>query len=501
MKTKVKREMILRLIATAFMPIFILVSLYACGGKNGRTVVLPDTTAPITTASPGGGAYTEVQYVTLATNEEATVFYSLDGVDPAEGAPNTVSASSPVFWVRIGPGTTVLKFFAVDGKGNQETLKTETYVVSIAVPPPPVADAGPDRPAITGYQVTLDGSGSSTSNGAYLSYRWSLISRPGGSIATLAKATSVNPTFTADRDGPYTVSLVVNDGRMDSSADTVVITTHPYRFPDTGQAALYTATFGEDADYTINPPSYADNGDGTIVDNNTALVWQKQDDGIMRSWDEANAYCGGLSLAGTGWRLPTFLELMTIVDYGRFYPAIDATFFRNTQSSFYWSATNFFYPDSVWGAYFSDGSLSTAYRTYTNLVRCVRGEEHPSVFTDNNDGTVTDTTTGLMWQKFDDGTARTWEQSLSYCEGLSLAGFTDWRLPNAKELSSIVDTTKYGPAIDTVSFPNTQSYAWYWTSTSDAYPGWGTYAWLVGFNSGGLYSTDKTYTYYVRCVR
>jgi len=62
-------------------------------------------------------------------------------------------------------------------------------------------------------------------------------------------------------------------------------------------------------------------------------------------------------------------------------------------------------------------------------------------FTDNGNGTITDSDTTLMWQKEDDDTRRTWEQAITYCEGLSLGTYSDWRLPNIKELRTIVDTT------------------------------------------------------------
>ncbi len=221
----------------------------------------------------------------------------------------------------------------------------------------------------------------------------------------------------------------------------------------------------------------------------------------MRLWEEANAYCAGLSLAGAGWRLPTYLELLTIVDFGRFSPAIDTAYFPGTHSSSYWSVSNFaLSSDTGWGADFFYGAVNPLWKMAAAYVRCVRGEERSSVFTDNNDGTVTDTVTGLMWQKSDDGFTRTWDQSLSYCEGLSLAGFTDWRLPNAKELNSIVDTTRSYPSTDTVF--NTQLNSLYWTSTSDAHLGT-TEAWQVGFNAGGLSIYDKTSSFYInaRCVR
>ncbi len=130
-------------------------------------------------------------------------------------------------------------------------------------------------------------------------------------------------------------------------------------------------------------------------------------------------------------------------------------------------------------------------------------------FTDNGNGTVTDTVTNLMWQQCSDGLSGagcatgaavtvTWENAITYCEALSLGGFTDWRLPNIKELKSIADTTTYSPAINITYFPATVS-SDYWSSTSYA-PNTSN-AWNVHFNYGVVYYYIKTDTYYVRCVR
>lgn len=89
---------------------------------------------------------------------------------------------------------------------------------------PPIADAGINANAVTGLLVTLDGSGSSDPDGDTLSYQWTLVSKPAGSASSLSAATSVNPSFTPDLDGVYTINLVVNDGLFDSNADTVRIT-------------------------------------------------------------------------------------------------------------------------------------------------------------------------------------------------------------------------------------------------------------------------------------
>jgi hypothetical protein len=103
-----------------------------------------------------------------------------------------------------------------------------------------------------------------------------------------------------------------------------------------------------------------------------------------------------------------------------------------------------------------------------------------------------------MWQQEDDNQARNWESALAYCEDRDLGGHVDWRLPDVKELRSIVDNTRYNPAIDTTVFPGTNS-TLYWSSSTNAYY---TYnAWYVYFTSGRVLSPSKTYTNYVRCVR
>ena len=89
---------------------------------------------------------------------------------------------------------------------------------------PPVANAGPDQ-TVTSRYVQLNGSGSSDVDGNPLTFEWSFVSQPSGSIATLSDTTLVNPTFTADKFGDYVVQLIVNDGTVDSAPDTVVIST------------------------------------------------------------------------------------------------------------------------------------------------------------------------------------------------------------------------------------------------------------------------------------
>lgn len=274
--------------------------------------------------------------------------------------------------------------------------------------------------------------------------------------------------------------------------------------PDSGQTQSYTSAFGQDSDYLLHPPSYSDNGNGTITDNVTRLMWQKVYNDSHLLSTEADEYCTGLTLAAhSDWRLPSDFELMTIVDYGTTAPAINGTYFPNTRSDYHWwTSTNghsstFF--TGNWQVDFQSGNLGTKFFLSSGYTRCVRGgENQPRVFKDDWKGTVTDRITQLVWQKQDGGTTAAWEDAITLCEGLSLGGYSDWRLPNVKELRSIVDSGTYAPATYTRYFPNTRSDS-YWSSTTsvenpDA-------AWRVNFWHGEVDSSYKGNAFFVRCVR
>jgi hypothetical protein len=123
-------------------------------------------------------------------------------------------------------------------------------------------------------------------------------------------------------------------------------------------------------------------------------------------------------------------------------------------------------------------------------------------YTNNGDGTITDNATGLEWVA--DPTAAgvggtySWADAITACEGLTYAGHSDWRLPNVKELQSIVDFSRVGPAIDTTYFTSQSDI--YWSSTTHA--GSTVFAWGVSFGVGNVIGdVDKTSPYYVRPVR
>lgn len=302
------------------------------------------------------------------------------------------------------------------------------------------------------------------------------------------------------------VSFVVIDTQQDACFDNVgAVITCPLVSQD---------LYGQDAQFTGIQPSYTDNGNKTVSDNNTGIVWQKTPDYKHYSHDDAIRYCENLTLASySDWRLPTIKELFSIADFrGEIVnprnasantPYIDTNYFdfqydrRRAYIGQYWSITKYTQGpvhntqnvDAAFGFNFADGHLKayeTGYvfgtkdksiRAPGNFVRCARGEENiygVNEFVANGDGSVTDKATNLMWQSADDGIRRNWQESLAYAKNSKLSGYADWRLPNIKELHSIVKyhgALNTWPAIDTAFFTlsgdnSINNPSWVWSSTT-----------------------------------
>ncbi len=307
---------------------------------------------------------------------------------------------------------------------------------------------------------------------------------------------------------------------------------------DTGQTACYDvdgwqdecpaageALCGQDAQYSGTVPNYTDNGDGTVTDNNTGLMWQ-QDPGSKMSYDDAVSGANSVNLAGyDDWRLPTIKELYSLIlfsgtdpsvvddDTSGLVPFIDTDYFNfeygDTSAgeriidSQYASSTEYVYTtmggdETVFGVNFADGRIKGYGKTgpsqagdKTFFIMYVRGNSNYGTnnFVDNGDNTITDAATGFMWIQNDSGSfnigddgdgALNWEQALEWAENLEFAGYSDWRLPNAKELQSIVDYSRspdttnsatIDPIFNTTLIINENGetdYPCYWTSTTHA---------------------------------
>jgi len=316
-----------------------------------------------------------------------------------------------------------------------------------------------------------------------------------------------------------------------------------YVIVDTGQAACYDESdvipapapegrfYGQDATYTGTQPRYQDNGDATITDLNTGLMWQKTPE-LENKATFTEAVMGASSLRMGGhddWRLPTVKELYSLIDFRGSSvsqtPYIDTAYFdfrfgdesqgERVIDAQYWSSTEYLGAvfggqAAVFGVNFADGRIKGYPKVHprngetTQFVRYVRGNSAYGVnrFVDNGDGTVTDSATGLMWMQADSGQAVDWEGALNYAEDLDYAGYADWRLPNAKELQSIVDYSRApdaadpasrGPAIDP-AFQMTDPESYFWTGTtlleSPPFLGAGSHAVYVAFGQAfGVFST------------
>jgi hypothetical protein len=332
-----------------------------------------------------------------------------------------------------------------------------------------------------------------------------------------------------------------------------------YPVVDTGQTSCYNNTtsilppaagqpfYGQDAQNAGHAPSYALSGDGlTVHDNVTGLTWQRSPDttgdGNLNASDKLSysnallrptalnaSHYGGFS----DWRLPSIKEQYSLIDFrgtdpsglagndtSGLTPYIDTNYFQfaygNTNegdriidsqyasSNLYVSAVD---GTLLFGVNFADGrikgyglTLNGSEKTF--FVQCVRGNPDYGVnlFTDNGDGTISDRATGLMWTKADSGAGLNWSNALAWVQARNAEnhlGHSDWRLPDAKELQSIVD---YSRSPDTTGFAAIETvftctpitneeyqldWPWYWSGTTHAqYNGSGAAGAYVAFGRG-----------------
>jgi len=305
-----------------------------------------------------------------------------------------------------------------------------------------------------------------------------------------------------------------------------------YTVVDTGQDSCYDNRseiacpsegepfYGQDAQHDGIQPAYQDNGDGTVTDLNTGLMWQK-DSGDKKTYTEAVAGAEDFNFAGyDDWRLPTIKELYSLILFSgidpppeggstsSLAPFIDTGYFDFSYgdtsageriidsqwiSSTEYAGTTMGGEHTVFGVNFADGRIK-GYGTGPMpgqsegkgfFVVYVRGNDAygENSYTDNGDGTITDNATGLMWSSDDSGQGMNWEEALAWVQqknAENYLGYSDWRLPDAKELQSIVDysrspDTTSSAAIDSVfnctsitSEAGQLDYPFFWTGTTHA---------------------------------
>jgi len=273
--------------------------------------------------------------------------------------------------------------------------------------------------------------------------------------------------------------------------------------------------YGQDAQFDGLHFSFDNNNDGTVTDLNTGLEWQQFLFDEKFTYNDAVAAADTFSINGyTDWRLPAIKELYSLINFtgvtgisaGESTPYIDTNYFQfrygdetsgerfidaQYVSSTEYVGTTMNGDFTVFGVNFADGRIKGYGTTMPGgseklfEVRFVRGNPDYGTndFIDNGNETITDNATGLMWSKDDCGVGLNWEEALNWVyqkNQESYLGHNDWRLPNAKELQSIVDYTRslqttnsaainplfnVTPIIDEGGGTN---YPFYWASTTHA---------------------------------
>jgi hypothetical protein len=348
--------------------------------------------------------------------------------------------------------------------------------------------------------------------------------------------------------------------------------TNTYSIVGTGQTISYDtaaaitmptsgqAFYGQNSNYPGNLRSYTNNGNGTVTDNLTGLMWQQTEDingdGAINFYDKLtySEALAGASTCNTGgyndWRLPTIKELYSLAMFYGYEPGpgqstcmkfIDTNYFSvgygdvnslshgslgteriidgQIASSTLYVSTTFGMLETMFGFNFIDGRIKGYPTTYIVpecgtakhfYVLYVRGNTAygTNQFVNNGNGTITDNATGLMWMQNDNGTGVLWKDALNYAENLTYAGYSDWRLPDTKELQSIVDYTRspattssaaINPIFNCTQITNeggAADYPWYWSNTtfSSASPTNGASATYVCFGRAMGYFSGLGWT-------
>lgn len=277
--------------------------------------------------------------------------------------------------------------------------------------------------------------------------------------------------------------------------------------------------FGQDGSYAAAEGRGFENinvsGTYFVFDQKTGLFWNKISSETAIRFDDSETFCQTLNNSGAGgkfnWRLPYLHELVSIVNFDAVnQPMTDGFYFPDIKKGKYWTLTKLGYESYYYVDFSGENQFYTDdHDTGSNYTLCVSSDHKydPELKFNRwiesysgSDTVVEDRLTGLAWQKVTDYSTRLWKDALNYCESLTFAQKTDWRLPDVNELHSLA-TYENEPELQT-TFPDLGS-DFYWSSTTNM--NIIENAWVVEFKYGilkpDLVKNENINAIYTICVR
>ncbi len=587
---------------TAGQTYFIVVDGYAgAQGTFNLTVTPPAaaTTTTTTTSTPTTTTSTTTTSTTTTSTATSTTTTTLAGacgspaVIPAQGGTfsGTTSGASSQAGSCGSSGSAPERVYqwtpAVSGAATIETCGAGTNFDSVIYMRSGACAGGPE--------LGCNDDACSNSSGLFHASRITPTVTAGQTYFIIVDGYSGASGTFALKVAPPGASSTTTTSTSTTSSSTATTTTlmTACRLPATGQttcwnssgAVISCAGTGEDGELRKGAPlTYVDNGDGTVTDVNTGLMWEKlshdgtvHDDHNTYTWTNAFAHVATLNrtnFAGhADWRLPNVRELLSIVTYQNLIPTVtpafdnrcssgcDVTRCSCTFSGDTWTSTSeTASPSRQWFVDFQDAQVgagleggtgparavrdtstgcplpatgqTTCWNSSGNVISCAgTGQDGelrrgaPLAYADNGNGTVTDLNTGLVWEKLsDDGTVHDKDNTYTWANAFTghvaalnaarFAGYTDWRLPNVRELQSIVNYQSSNPMVSSAFKTNCApgcpatgcsctASGNYWSSTSSVSSP--SRAWFVSFRYGNVdafnSSGSKSVAAFVRAVR
>jgi hypothetical protein len=470
----------------------------------------------------------------ISCGSDCTEVYSAGTVLTLTAAPDASSIFTG--WSGACGGTGACSVTMNAAKSVNATFAQKTYAVTASA-----GTGGSISPVGTVY--VNHGSSQSFTITANAGYNIANVIVDGASVGTVASYTFSTVTATHT----ISASFAPNGNTNNAATD----------LPKSGQTLIYAS--GDDGYFQAGTewqtPRFTDNGDGTVTDTLTGLMWLKDGGCLYKSWstalstitdfsgNPAKYNCAEYIGSYSDWRLPNMREIESLINFGVSNSSgwLNSNGFKNVKP-YYWVSTSYAASTSyAWMVNLLNGT--TAYNSKKNSyymlpVRSSTSEKSYNVpqtgqsrsyaigddgfiqagiewptprFTDNGDGTVTDTLTGLMWLKDGGCFRKNWSSALATITDFNnnpgkypcreyASDYSDWRLPNIREIESLVNygTSNSAGWINLNGFTNLNSSS-YWSSTT--YSGSTSQARVVDMKAGTSKNSGKNSTLYVLPVR